>query len=63
VALEDGHLQPINSRIDALKASRPYAGGGRPFVEDRLSAVWYKVTETDSTRRRGYAQQNHHLHR
>ena len=42
VALEAGHLQPINNRIDALKASRPYAGGGRPFVEDRLSAEWQR---------------------
>jgi len=41
-ALEAGHLQPINNRIDALKASRPYAGGGRPFVEDRLSAEWQR---------------------
>jgi hypothetical protein len=40
VALEAGHLQPIHNRIDALKASRPYASGGRPFVEDRLSAEW-----------------------
>ena len=42
LALEAGHLQPINNRIDALKASRPYAGGGRPFVEDRLSAEWQR---------------------
>jgi hypothetical protein len=42
VALEAGHLQPINNRIDALKASRPYALGGRPFVEDRLSAEWQR---------------------
>jgi hypothetical protein len=33
---------PANRRIDDLKSLRPYAGGKRPFIEDRLSAEWKK---------------------
>jgi hypothetical protein len=42
VALESDHLKRINQRIDALGTQRPYSGGGKPFVEDRLSADWQK---------------------
>jgi len=41
-ALQSGYLDPANRRIDALKSLRPYAGGKRPFIEDRLSAEWKK---------------------
>jgi len=37
-----GQLQRVNDRIEALKRLRPYAGGGRPFIEDRLSSEWQK---------------------
>lgn len=37
---EDEHLRPITRRIDVLRSQRPYSGGGRPFIEDRLSAEW-----------------------
>lgn len=30
----------IHRRIEVLKSQRPYAGGGRPFIEARLSAEW-----------------------
>lgn len=33
-------LQRINDRVENLKRLRPYAGGGNPFVESRLSADW-----------------------
>src|SRR6266700_3831407 len=39
-ALQSGYLDPANRRIDDLKSLRPYAGGKRPFIEDRLSAEW-----------------------
>jgi hypothetical protein len=42
VVLQSGHLRRINERIDGLKALRPYAGGAKPFIEDRLSAEWHK---------------------
>jgi hypothetical protein len=38
--LDDGELRLVKDRIEALKRLRPYAGGGRPFIEDRLSAEW-----------------------
>ena len=41
-ALQSGYLDPANRRIDDLKSLRPYAGGKRPFIEDRLSAEWKK---------------------
>ncbi len=41
-ALQSGYLDPANRRIDDLKSLRPYAGGKRPFIEDRLSAEWRK---------------------
>lgn len=40
VALQAGCLRQIEKRIESLKALRPYAGGIRPFIEDRLSAEW-----------------------
>jgi hypothetical protein len=40
--LDDGELQQVKRRIEALKRQRPYAGGGHPFIEDRLSAEWRK---------------------
>jgi len=40
--LQSGYLDPDNRRIDDLKSLRPYAGGKRPFIEDRLSAEWKK---------------------
>jgi hypothetical protein len=36
-------IRRINARIDALKRLRPYAGGGIPFVDDRLAADWRKL--------------------
>jgi hypothetical protein len=41
-ARESGQLRRIDERIEALKRLRPYAGGGRPFIEDRLSSEWQK---------------------
>ena len=41
---EDDHLRPITRRIDLLRSLRPYSGGGRPFVEGRLSAEWQRQT-------------------
>jgi len=41
-ALDDGQLRRVKDRIEALKRLRPYAGGGHPFIEDRLSAEWQK---------------------
>ena len=41
---EDEHLRPITRRIDALRSLRPYSGGGRPFIEGRLSAEWQRRT-------------------
>lgn len=38
----DVHLQRITTRLEGLKRLRPYAGGGRPFIEDRLSSEWRK---------------------
>jgi hypothetical protein len=38
--LQSQELQRIYDRIEGLKRRRPYAGGGVPFVEDRLSAEW-----------------------
>ena len=38
----DGQLHRVNDRIESLKRQRPYAGGGHPFIEDRLSAEWQK---------------------
>jgi len=39
---ESKDLQRINRRIDGLRRLRPYSGGGRPFIEDRLSREWRK---------------------
>jgi hypothetical protein len=39
---KDEELSTAVRRIDALKKSRPYSGGGIPFVEGRLSADWQK---------------------
>ncbi len=33
-------LEKIRGRVEGLRRQRPYAGGGTPFVEDRLSADW-----------------------
>ena len=41
-SLADGRPHRINDRIESLKRQRPYAGGGRPFIEDRLSSEWQK---------------------
>jgi hypothetical protein len=35
-------IERIYRRIDALRRSRPYSGGGIPFVEDRLTADWQR---------------------
>ncbi len=45
--LETGDLQPIKQRIDFLKKLRPYAGGRRPFIEDRLSLEWQRRNKND----------------
>jgi hypothetical protein len=39
---ESKDLRRINKRIEGLKRLRPYSGGGRPFIEDRLSSEWQK---------------------
>jgi len=39
---ESKDLKRINKRIDGLRRLRPYSGGGRPFIEDRLSREWQK---------------------
>jgi len=41
-ALQSGYIDPANRRIAALRSLRPYNGGKRPFIEDRLSAEWKK---------------------
>jgi len=41
-ALEAGSLRRVTERIDGLRTLRPYSGGGKPFVEDRLSVQWRK---------------------
>jgi hypothetical protein len=41
-ALEANFLRKVNLRIEALRTLRPYSGGGKPFVENRLSAEWSK---------------------
>jgi hypothetical protein len=40
---ESKELRRINQRIDGLRRLRPYSGGGRPFIEDRLSREWRKT--------------------
>lgn len=35
-------LARIIERIEALRGLRPYSGGGKPFIEDRLSFEWRK---------------------
>jgi hypothetical protein len=45
-ARESGQLRRIDERIEALKRLRPYAGGGRPFIEDRLSSEWQKLPKS-----------------
>jgi hypothetical protein len=42
---DDGKLHRVKDRIEALKRLRPYAGGGHPFIEDRLSGEWQKSRE------------------
>ena len=37
------NFQKVRRRIEALRVLRPYAGGGRPFIEDRLSVEWRKL--------------------
>jgi hypothetical protein len=39
---ESKDLRRINQRIEGLGRLRPYAGGGRPFVDERLSFEWKK---------------------
>jgi hypothetical protein len=39
---KDEELSTVIRRIDSLRKSRPYSGGGTPFVESRLSADWQK---------------------
>jgi hypothetical protein len=39
---ESNEIQRVHDRIEALRRSRPYSGGGIPFVEDRLSPEWKK---------------------
>jgi hypothetical protein len=41
-AYDDGQLRGVKDRIESLKRLRPYAGGGHPFIEDRLSAEWQR---------------------
>jgi hypothetical protein len=41
--LDDGELRRIKDRVEALKRTRPYSGGGHPFIEERLSAEWRKA--------------------
>jgi hypothetical protein len=36
-------LMRIQDDRAALKRQRPYAGGGHPFIEERLSAEWQKA--------------------
>jgi hypothetical protein len=38
----DGQFHRVDDPIESLKRQRPYAGGRRPFIEDRLSAEWQK---------------------
>ena len=45
-ARESGQLRRIDQRIEALKRLRPYNGGRRPFIEDRLSSEWQKLPKT-----------------
>ena len=40
--VESESLRKIVRRIEALRTLRPYSGGGRPFLEDRLSLEWQK---------------------
>jgi hypothetical protein len=40
--LAQGGLLQINDRIENLKRLKPYSGGRRPFMEDRLSLEWQK---------------------
>lgn len=42
-SLAGGQLHRVRDRIESLKRQRPYAGGGRPFIEDRLSSEWQKL--------------------
>jgi hypothetical protein len=37
------NFQKVRRRIEALRVLRPYSGGGRPFIEDRLSFEWRKL--------------------
>jgi hypothetical protein len=45
---DDGQLRRVKDRIEALKRLRPYAGGGHPFIEDRLSAEWQKSAKDEA---------------
>ncbi len=49
-APDDGQLRRVKDRIEALKRLRPYAGGGRPFIEDRLSSEWQKSRKTETAK-------------
>jgi hypothetical protein len=46
-AVESGALRKIEQRIEALKTLRPYSGGGRPFIEDRLSFEWQSESKDE----------------
>jgi hypothetical protein len=43
---KDAELSAVLRRIDDLKKMRPYAGGGTPFVEPRLSADWQRSSSS-----------------
>jgi hypothetical protein len=51
VDLEADRLRRIDQRIKALGVQRPYSGGGKPFVEDRLSAKWQKRKSDEESAR------------
>jgi hypothetical protein len=51
VDLEADRLRRIDQRIRALGVQRPYSGGGKPFVEDRLSAEWQKRKSDEESAR------------
>jgi hypothetical protein len=42
---ESGNLRRVAQRIEWLRTHRPYTGGGRPFIEERLSLEWRKPNE------------------
>jgi hypothetical protein len=52
--LQPDGLRQVQARIKQLGTQRPYSGGGKPFVEARLSAEWQKRSYVmdDTTRNR-----------